>query len=196
MRHGGQELSMRLSPRTTRLLLPFAAALTLAVSSCSERPVHWQTYQPHGSPLSVEMPAEPTVQKRSLDFNYGIAPVETAVCELSDDEAYLASEVTLPRGRSPYTEQELLDRVIEGITKSQKVTCGRARDIRLGAYRGVEHDVVVDKVAKGALRIYLVEGKIYLLMAAGRDRGSYREREDHFFKSISLNAPNSKSPKS
>jgi hypothetical protein len=168
--------------RRYTVLLAGAAAL-MGLGGCQSRSIEWQPYQPNGSALSVELPGAADVTTTSLDLNYGFASMETSICELDKDEAYMLAVVTLPAGRSPYTEDELLDRMLEGERSVKNVAFGDRRPTSIGGYGGTEMDVSVGGSGNGLHRIYLIEGKIYMVMAVGRGPG-YPERQEHFLNSL------------
>ncbi|MCC6744528.1 MAG: hypothetical protein IT175_11765 [Acidobacteria bacterium] len=177
-------MALRL-PRSLRAIVRAFVLIPVVFTGCAAEPV-WQSYTPSGGIVSVDMPGLPAIERESVDLGYGGAPVERAVCTVSGGEQFEVGSALLPGGRSPHSEDELFDRLVNGIARITKAKAGPKKAITLSGYSGVESEFDAPEIGRVTFRCYLVQGRVYRFVAIGQPGSRFDAHRARFFGSIAI----------
>lgn len=160
--------------------------IAVACGGCAVAEPKWQSYTPMRGMITVDIPGHPEITHESMDVGYGSAAVERASCEVAGGEKFEVMVASLPAGRSPLREDEILDRFVEGFAVAVNAKAKPGKAIRLAGYPGVESEAEVSGKGRATFRCILVQGRVYLFFALGQPESRFDEHRARFLGSIAL----------
>jgi hypothetical protein len=151
-----------------------------------------KAFAPKDGGFSVEFPAKPDAKEQKLDLpDGGTATLKCFLLEPDGkDQALMVAYVDVPDDATEtQTEDEFLDNAVKGFAGGVGAEEPTSKRVMLNGHLGREFECRFDD--KGVIRgrIYLANGRLYQVIAAGSEDFLAGDTATKFFKSFKLTGP-------